>query len=92
MHGKEQKIDKPFGVLQRVRRQLTTNEASVIDQTVALRQAADETHNSTILDCTVAIEHKTKMKTEYFVRALVKKKLVFKSRPKPIIANVAQKV
>ncbi|KAM3966387.1 chromosome transmission fidelity protein 8 homolog [Aphomia sociella] len=31
-------------------------------------------------------------KTEYKVRAVVKKKLLFKSRPKPIISNVAEKV
>lgn len=31
-------------------------------------------------------------KTEYRVKAVVKKKLLFKSRPKPIISNVADKV
>lgn len=31
-------------------------------------------------------------KTEYKVKAVVKKKLLFKSRPKPIISNVAEKV
>ncbi|XP_052755005.1 chromosome transmission fidelity protein 8 homolog [Galleria mellonella] len=31
-------------------------------------------------------------KTEYKVRAVVKKKILFKSRPKPIISNVAEKV
>lgn len=31
-------------------------------------------------------------KTNYKVKAIVKKKLLFKSRPKPIISNVADKV
>ncbi|KAI5645370.1 hypothetical protein NE865_02457 [Phthorimaea operculella] len=31
-------------------------------------------------------------KTEYKVKAIIKKKLLFKSRPKPIISNVSEKV
>lgn len=31
-------------------------------------------------------------KTTYKVKAVVKKKLLFKSRPKPIISNVAERV
>lgn len=31
-------------------------------------------------------------KTNYKVKAVVKKKLLFKSRPKPIISNVAERV
>lgn len=46
----------------------------------------------TILDSTISIENKTVQKTEYYVKAIVKRKIVFKSRPKPIIANVAKKV
>ena len=30
--------------------------------------------------------------TRYHVQAIVKKKILFKSRPKPIIANVPKKV
>lgn len=46
----------------------------------------------TVLDSTISIEHKTVQRTEYYVQAIVKRKIVFKSRPKPIIANVAKKV
>ncbi|TGZ47177.1 chromosome transmission fidelity protein 8 homolog [Temnothorax curvispinosus] len=35
-----------------------------------------------------AIEGEAAAKTEYFVKAIVKKKLLFKSRPKPIVTNV----
>lgn len=31
-------------------------------------------------------------RTQYKVKAIIKKKLLFKSRPKPIISNVADKV
>ena len=30
--------------------------------------------------------------TEYLVRTIIRKKLVFKTRPKPIIANVPKKI
>ena len=30
--------------------------------------------------------------TEYVVRSIIRKKLVFKTRPKPIIANVPKKI
>lgn len=36
----------------------------------------------------VADETVEDMKTEYSVRAVIKKKLLFKSRPKPIVTNV----
>lgn len=49
-------------------------------------------HHQTRLDSTVAIEHKTKHNAEFHVKAIVSKRLVFKSRPKPIIANVAKQV
>ncbi|KAL0822486.1 hypothetical protein ABMA28_004541 [Loxostege sticticalis] len=38
------------------------------------------------------IEKLTDDSTKYRVRAVVKKKLLFKSRPKPIISNVAEKL
>lgn len=30
--------------------------------------------------------------TEYLVQTIIRKKLLFKTRPKPIIANVAKKI
>lgn len=50
------------------------------------------TSNRTILDSTLAIEHKTRHQTEYHVAAIITKRLIFKTRPKPIIANVAKQV
>lgn len=92
LHGREQKVEKPFAVLERVRKPLKTNEPNPNETVESLLNATQEHNDSTILDCTVAIEHKTKVRTGLFVRAIVKKKLVFKARPKPIIANVAKTV
>lgn len=33
-------------------------------------------------------EHASEIKTEYNVQAIIRKKLIFKTRPKPIITNV----
>lgn len=95
LHGKEQKIEKPFAVLEKIVRppndddeaadelNATTNE---LDVSVATNG------NRTVLDSTVAIEHKSAATTQYSIRAIVRKKLVFKSRPKPIIANVPKEI
>lgn len=92
LHGREQKIEKPFAVLERVRKALKTNEPNPNETVESLLNATSDHNDSTILDCTIAIEHKTKVRTGLFVRGIVKKKLVFKARPKPIIANVAKTV
>lgn len=90
MHGKEHKVEKPFAVLEKVIRDADDAELEEMD----LNQTAnlDTTANRTVLDSTIAIEHKSQTTTEYRVRAIVRKKLVFKTRPKPIIANVAKTV
>jgi chromosome transmission fidelity protein 8 len=86
LHGKEHNIDKPYAVLEKVKKGQPLSQASqneTISQTLSQSQ---------FLDTTVAIENKSKQKTEYIVKAVVKKKVVFKSRPKPIIANIAKPV
>lgn len=92
LHGKEQKMEKPFAVLEKFIREREPTDvdeaASDLNQTTNL----DTTVNRTVLDSTIAIEHKSQTTTEYRVQAIVRKKLVFKTRPKPIIANVAKTV
>lgn len=107
LHGKEQKLEKPFAVLHKIRlpdddtandtlndrRDVNLNESefgNAANNSNQLNQTAAP--NRTILDSTLAIEHKTKHQTEYQVQAIITKRLVFKSRPKPIIANVAKQV
>lgn len=93
LQGREQKLDKPFAVLEKSKtnegQQLlnitnATLEASALNATAGAER--------TLLDDTVALEHKSRQRTEYTVRAICTKKLIFKSRPKPIIANVAKTV
>ncbi|XP_055624053.1 chromosome transmission fidelity protein 8 homolog [Toxorhynchites rutilus septentrionalis] len=98
LHGRMQKIDKPLLVIEKsdLRKQqregddendtmLDVSQVSHLDSTIA-------SSNRTVLDSTVAVEHKTIPQTEYLVRAVVKHKVLFKARPKPIIANVAKSV
>lgn len=91
MQGREQKLEKPFAVLEKSK----TNEGDyLLDQSSATLNASIVNHtvDRTLLDNTVALENKTKQRTEYTIQAIVTKKLTFKSRPKPIIANVAKSV
>lgn len=85
LHGKEQKMEKPFAVLEKFIRDIDADDGDDMD----LNRTAnlDTTNNRTVLDSTIAIEHKSQTTTEYRVRAIVSKKLVFKTRPKPIIAD-----
>lgn len=74
-----------------------TNEGErLLDTSIATQDMTQLNATSgaerTVLDHTIAQEHKTRQRTEYTVRAVCTKKLIFKSRPKPIIANVAKTV
>ncbi|EDW33472.1 GL15472 [Drosophila persimilis] len=93
LQGREQKLEKPFAVLEKSK----SNEGqrlldtSIATQDVSLLNATSGAER-TVLDHTIAQEHKSRQRTEYTVRAVCTKKLIFKSRPKPIIANVAKTV
>lgn len=81
-------MEKPFAVLEKM-----TQSSDVEADRVDLNQSQNTTvADRTVLDSTIAIDHKSQPTTEYKVRAIVKKRLIFKTRPKPIIANVAKKV
>lgn len=84
-------MEKPFAVLEKSK----SNEGQhLFDQTGVNMNASlmNTTVDRTLMDNTIALENKTKQRTEYTVRAIITKKLTFKSRPKPIIANVAKSV
>jgi hypothetical protein len=55
---------------------------SNLDETIPDSQP----NNISMLDSTVNIENRTEAKVEYLVKALIKKKLVFTQRPRPIIS------
>ncbi|XP_055902160.1 chromosome transmission fidelity protein 8 homolog [Eupeodes corollae] len=84
IHGREQKLEKPYAVLEKTK----SNEGENLSETIDVAEAStlNATADQTLLDSTTLIENKTIQRTEYKVRALVTKKLLFKSRPKPIIA------
>ncbi|XP_055594796.1 chromosome transmission fidelity protein 8 homolog [Uranotaenia lowii] len=104
LHGRLQKVDKPLLVMEKTEicRTRTVNQrddeedadnATMLDVSqVSQLDSTMASSNRTVLDSTLAVEHKTVPKTEYQVRAVVKYKVLFKSRPKPIIANVAKSV
>ncbi|CAO1430113.1 unnamed protein product [Diamesa serratosioi] len=81
LFGKEQKMEKPFVLLEKV----ALAQEEDLNESVTISQMDKSV---SFLDSTINIENRTKSKVEYNVRALIKKKLIFKSRPRPIIANL----
>lgn len=54
-------------------------------------KSSDTTENDDMMDRSNAEPNKThERKTVYVIKAIVKRKLLFKTRPKPIIANVTK--
>uniref|UniRef100_A0AAG5DNA6 Chromosome transmission fidelity protein 8 n=1 Tax=Anopheles atroparvus TaxID=41427 RepID=A0AAG5DNA6_ANOAO len=104
LHGRLQKIDKPLLVVEKrdLRADGHGDDETMLDISQVVTTQGDEQEidstaqsiasNRTVLDSTVAIEHKVVPKVEYLVRAVVRNKVLFKARPKPIIANVAKTV
>ncbi|XP_058459262.1 chromosome transmission fidelity protein 8 homolog [Malaya genurostris] len=98
LHGRLQKIDKPLLVIEKTDLSAKSSNVDEVDETmldvsqVSHLDSTIASSNRTVLDSTLAVEHKTIPKTEYIVRAVVKHKVLFKARPKPIIANVAKNV
>ncbi|XP_052862948.1 chromosome transmission fidelity protein 8 homolog [Anopheles cruzii] len=98
LQGRMQKIDKPLLVVEK--RDIRECDETMLDISQVVTESQPDLNstgqsvvaNRTVLDSTVAIEHKVVPKVEYQVRAVVRSKVLFKARPKPIIANVAKTV
>lgn len=75
-------MDKPLAVIEKV-----SKPENLDDSTFNSSQV-----DKSLLDSTINIQNRTRVRVQYDVRALIKRKLVFKQRPKPIIANVPKKV
>ncbi|XP_071959355.1 chromosome transmission fidelity protein 8 homolog [Antedon mediterranea] len=80
LYGKVHNLDKPFIVMMKQRGQESSDSLEM--ETDQLNDSQSQGAQSTEqLD-----------KTHYVVNAIIKRKLVFKTRPKPIITNVPKKV
>ncbi|XP_011183790.1 chromosome transmission fidelity protein 8 homolog [Zeugodacus cucurbitae] len=92
LQGREQKLEKPFAVLEKLKNKDGKSSLNDTNMTSDPNATLNKIADCTILDNTVVLENKSRQYTEYIVRALCTKKLTFKSRPKPIIANVSASV
>ena len=84
LYGKVVKLDKPLVIMEKSQKQskLGKKDSEALNQSenedIAMDMDDDGSEGST--------------ETIYNVRAIIRKKLLFKSRPKPIIANVPKKI
>ena len=97
LYGKLVKLEKPLVIMEKCQKQST----NPMKKASGSLNASGDTNNYAEKNDAMEIddvneiyysEEPEKSKTVYNVRAIIKKKLLFKSRPKPIIANVPKKI
>ncbi len=76
LYGKVVEMEKPLLAMTKRRVESASNSDNVEQPAETEQMETDKEHT----------------RTEYCVRAVIQKKLVFKTRPKPIIANLPKKV
>ena len=81
LYGKVVDMEKPFLAMTKVHLEQNSSQSDPAEQ---------ETDSDVPMETDSDVSKE--IKTEYHVHAVIQKKLVFKTRPKPIIANVPKKI
>ena len=84
LYGKVVKLDKPLVIMEKSQKQSKSSKKD--------REALNQSENGDIAMDMDNDGSEISAETIYNVRAIIRKKLLFKSRPKPIIANVPKKI
>lgn len=84
LYGKVVTLDKPLVIMEKSQKQskLSKEDSEALNQLENGDNAMDMDND----------DNEGSTETIYNVRAIIRKKLLFKSRPKPIIANVPKKI
>lgn len=74
-------MDKPFAIFEKCRANDNINTSS-LNMTATSNRTM---YNKSVMETTILMHNKSKQKTTYKVKAVIIKKIIFRSRPKPII-------
>lgn len=100
LYGKVVKLEKPLVIMEKCQKQIVKEE-EIKDSLELVNACGDDVSNTQSETTEMEVDDMTKTSaadnvekhgTVYNVRAIIRKKLLFKSRPKPIIANVPKKI
>jgi hypothetical protein len=86
LFGKEKALENGFAVIKKVSKADGSEDEKRFDETIINESTPNA--SVSILESTVNVENRTKPQIEYQVQAVIRKKLIFQQRPRPIISNL----